>query len=332
MPAPLRLVFFGSDALAQPVLDSLADAADTPATVVGIFTQPDRPHGRGQKMQAGPIKQWALARGVPVYQPERLGPEDAVRVREELKADVSLAMAYGLLFKDDLLAAPRLGTYNVHTSILPRFRGASPVASAVASGATETGVTFMRLVRRMDAGPTGRTERVSIGPEDTAATVSAKLGEAAVPLVNRSLRELAVGDLVLMEQDEERATYCRRLSKADGVLDFTSPAPEIAARINGLTPWPGCSVDIGGTPVKIGLAGIHEHGTTDTPGKVLGSERGAVLVATGSGILQLRRLQRPGGRMLPASEFLRGFPIPTGSILPSSAMSPLEGKAPFPRT
>lgn len=331
MPPPLRLVFFGSDALAQPVLDSLSALEGSPATVVGVYTQPDRPHGRGQKLQPGPIKRWAVARSLPVFQPERLGPEDAARVRDELKADVALVMAYGLLLKDDLLSAPRLGTYNVHTSILPRFRGASPVATAIASGATETGVTFMRLVRRLDAGPTGFVERVSIGPDDTAATVSAMLGEAAVPLVNRSLRDLAAGELVLMEQDETRATYCRRLSKVDGVLDFSSPASELAARINGLTPWPGCFVSIGGTPVKIGLAGVLDHGSADAPGTVLGSERGAVLVATGTGILRFQLLQRPGGRKLPAAEFLRGFPIPAGTLLASTPMPPLEGTHPFPR-
>lgn len=332
MKSPLRLVFFGSDALALPVLEALSGEADSPATVIAVFTQPDRPHGRGQKLHAGPIKEWASARGLPVFQPGRLGPEDAVRIRDELKADVSLVMAYGLLLKDDHLAAPRLGTYNVHTSILPRFRGASPIATAIASGATETGVTFMRLVKRLDAGPTGAVERVAIGQEETAASVSAKLGLAAVPLVTRSLRELAAGELVLMEQDEGKATYCRRLSKADGVLDFSRPAPEIAARINGLAPWPGCSVEIGGTLVKIGLAGAEDRGVTETPGTVIGSERDAVRVATGSGIVRLLQLQRPGGRLLPVADFLRGFPIAPGTQLESAPMPPMESKHPFPRT
>lgn len=332
MSAPLRLVFMGSDALALPTLDSLASADDSPAVVAGVFTQPDRPRGRGQKLRPGPVKEWALARGVPVFQPEQPGPGEAARVRDGLRADVILVMAYGVFLKDDLLAAPRLGSYNVHTAILPRLRGASPIATAVASGREETGVTFMRLVRRMDAGPTGRCERVAIGPEDTAETVTERLGRAAVPLVRGSLHELAAGTLVLMEQDEAKATYCRRLSKADGVLDFARPARELAARVNGLWPWPGCTVEAGAAKLKIGLAGALDRGSAAAPGTVLGVEAGAVLVATGAGILRLIRLQRPGGRMLSAGEFLRGFAIPAGTLLPSAPMPPLEANAPFPRS
>ena len=331
MSAPLRLVFLGSDALALPVLDSIADGPATPATVVGVYTQPDRPHGRGQRVEPGAIKQWAERRGIPIFQPERLSADDATGVRERLRADVALVMAYGLLLKDDMLSAPRLGTFNVHTSILPRFRGASPVATAVASGLTETGVSFMRLVRKLDAGPVADCERVPVGPRDTAADVTIKLGAAAVPLVTRSLRGLESGTLELREQDESAATYCRRLSKADGMLDFLRPARELAARINGLFPWPGCSVVIGDALVKLGLAESEGETAAAIPGAVLGSGRDAVQVATGTGVLRLLRLQRPGGRMLPASEFLRGFAIPDGTLLPSAPMPPLESSQPFPR-
>ena len=331
MPAPLRLVFMGSDALALPVLNSLADCPDSPATIVGVFTQPDRPHGRGQKLEPGPIKVWAQSRGIPVFQPERLGPEDAVRVRDELRADASLVMAYGLLLKDDMLAAPRLGTFNVHTSILPRFRGASPVATAVASGLDETGVTFMRLVRKLDAGPIADCERVAIDSHDTTADITSKLSAAAVPLVTRCLRGLTAESLEFREQDESLATYCRRLAKSDGVLDFERPARSLAARINGLFPWPGCTVEIEGVTVKLGLAVAEEKGDAGSPGSVIGSDDEAVRVATGSGVLRLLRLQRPGGRMLPAPDFVRGFPLEAGKKLPSTAMPPLEAGQPFPR-
>lgn len=331
MSAPLRLVFLGSDALALPTLDSIVDGPASPAVLAGVYTQPDRPHGRGQRIEPGPIKQWAERRGIPVFQPERLGADDATGVRDRLRADVALVMAYGLLLKDDMLAAPRLGTFNVHTSILPRFRGASPVTTAVASGASETGVSFMRLVRKLDAGPVADCERVPVGPRDTAADVTARLSAAAVPLVVRSLRALECGALTLREQDESAATYCRRLSKEDGVLDFARPARELAARINGLFPWPGCAVAIGGTPVKLGLAESEGHGAAGAPGAVLGSDGCSVRVATGSGVLKLLRLQRPGGRMLLAAEFLRGFAIPEGTVLPSAPMPPLESNQPFPR-
>jgi methionyl-tRNA formyltransferase len=331
MSAPLRLVFLGSDALALPVLDSIADGPATPATVVGVYTQPDRPHGRGQRVEPGAIKQWAERRGIPIFQPERLGADDATGVRDRLRADVALVMAYGLLLKDDMLNAPRLGTFNVHTSILPRFRGASPVATAVASGVSETGVSFMRLVRKLDAGPVADCERVPVGPRDTAADVTGKLGAAAVPLVIRTVRSLEAGALAFREQEESAATYCRRLSKADGVLDFSQPARVIAARINGLFPWPGCSVVIGDATVKFGLADSEDEDDSGAPGMVLGLDNDAVRVATGAGVLRLLRIQRPGGRMLPATEFLRGFAIPGGTVLPSAPMPPLESGQPFPR-
>ncbi|HUG11474.1 MAG TPA: methionyl-tRNA formyltransferase [Opitutaceae bacterium] len=331
MSAPLRLVFLGSDALAIPVLDSIADGPASPATVVGVYTQPDRPHGRGQRIEPGAIKQWAERRGLPVFQPDRLGADDATGVRDRLRADVALVMAYGLLLKDEMLSAPRLGTFNVHTSILPRFRGASPIATAVASGVSETGVSFMRLVRKLDAGPVADSERVPVGPRDTAADVTSKLAAAAVPLVIRSLRALEAGTLAPREQDESAATYCRRLSKADGALDFSRPARELAARINGLFPWPGCSVAIGDTPVKLGLADVEGEGAVGVPGSVLDLDSEAIRIATGSGVLRLFRLQRPGGRMLPATEFLRGFAIPGGTVLPSAPMAPLESSQPFPR-
>lgn len=331
MTAPLRTVFLGSDALALPVLDSLADAPDSPATIVGVYTQPDRPHGRGQRTEPGPIKLWAQARGLPVFQPERLSPDDATRVRDELRADASLVMAYGLLLKDDMLAASRLGTFNVHTSILPRFRGASPIATAVASGVRETGVSFMKLVRKLDAGPVADCERVPVGPRDTAADVTAKLSTAAVTLVNRSLGALAAGTLELREQDEAAATYCRRLAKSDGVLDFQRPARELAARINGLFPWPGCVIEVAGVPVKLGLADSEGEGASGKPGTVLASDADAIRVATASGILRLLRLQRPGGRMLAAPEFVRGFPIPAGTVFSPAPMPAVEASQPFPR-
>lgn len=332
MSAPLRLVFMGSDALALPVLDSLSTDLESPARIVGVFTQPDRPHGRGQRIEAGPVKQWAEAMQIPVFQPERLGPENAVFVRDELRADVTLVMAYGLLLKDDMLAAPRLGTFNVHTSILPRFRGASPVATAVASGVDETGVTFMRLVRKLDAGPVAGCERVSVGPRDTAADVTAKLSAAAVPLVVKSLRAVAAGTLEFREQEEPAVTYCRKLAKTDGVLDFARPARELAARINGLFPWPGVSIAIGDSVVKLGLADSESTEAQAAPGTVLNTDSESVRIAAGSGILRLLRLQRPGGKMLHVPDFLRGFPVETGTVLPSAPMPAIESDRPFPRT
>jgi methionyl-tRNA formyltransferase len=324
---PLRLVFLGSDPIALPLLGWLAERGGTLARVAAVFTQPDRPAGRGQKIQPNAIKSWAQARGLPVYQPEKLTEE----VRGQLLAlapDLALVMAYGHLLRDDFIAAPRLGTLNLHASILPRYRGASPIQSAIAAGERETGLTLMRIVRRLDAGPVADAEQVPIAPLDTAADVESKLAAAGVPLLARALPRLRDGSLAFAPQEESAATYCRRLAREDGVLDFGAPAAVLAARVNGLFPWPACSIALNGVAVKLGLADVpaavgdcHPIGDKAAgPGTVVGSDAEGLLVATGQGILRLRRLQRAGGRMLEAEAFLRGFPVAAGSLIPSHPM------------
>lgn len=324
MSEPLRLIFLGSDAIALPLLQWLAsDDGVRIARVIGVVTQPDRPVGRGQKITPNAIKLWALEHGLPVWQPEKL--TEAFRQEyAALTPDVSLVMAYGHLLRDDFIATPRLGTLNLHTSLLPRFRGASPIQTAIAAGERETGVTLMQIVRRLDAGPVADIEKVAIESLDTAATLEAKLALACVPLVARSLPRLAAGNLNFTPQADAAATYCRKLQKEDGVLDFQRPAAVLAARINGLFPWPGCGVELGDQRVKLGLADVAATtGSAAKPGEVVGRDADGLLVATGEGVLRLRKLQRPGGRMLEADEFLRGFDLPPGTVLPSQPMPEL---------
>ncbi len=321
MSEPLRLVFLGSDGIALPLLHWLAgEEAGGLVRLIGVVTQPDRPVGRGQKITPNAIKLWATERGLPVWQPEKLTEE----FRQEYAAlapDLALVMAYGHLLRDDFIATPRLGTLNLHTSLLPRFRGASPIQTAIAAGEHETGVTLMRIVRRLDAGPVADVEKVAITSLDTAATVETKLAAACVPLVARALPRLADGSLRFTPQDEAAATYCRKLQKEDGGLDFQHPAPILAARINGLFPWPGCSVAIRDQRVKLGLADVATStAVTARPGEVVGCDDNGLLIGTGAGVLRLRSLQRPGGRMLGGEEFLRGFDVPVGTVLPSQSM------------
>lgn len=327
----LRVVFMGADGIALPLLDWLAGAGSQVARVVAVFTQPDRASGRGQKIQEGPVKAWALSRGIPVHQPARLEAADLETLRAS-GADLALVMAYGHILRDEFIAAPRLGTLNLHTSLLPKFRGASPIQTAVACGETMTGVTLMRIVAELDAGPVADRESVPIGPLDTAADVEARVAAACVPLVARALPRIADGSQQFFPQDAGAATFCRRLEKEDGRLDFSAPAAVLAARINGLFPWPGCGVEMGREMVRIGQAdALPDSGAGAKAGAVLGQDESGLLVATGAGVLRLRRLQRPGGRMLAAGEFLRGRAVGPGAVLPSSAMSPLVGKVPFPR-
>lgn len=320
MSEPLRLVFLGSDAIALPLLRwSLSGEGRRVVSVIGVVTQPDRPVGRGQKIAANAIKLWALEHGLPVWQPEKITDEFRLELAA-LTPDVALVMAYGHLLRDEFIATPRLGTLNLHTSPLPRYRGASPIQTAIAQGEAATGVTLMRIVRRLDAGPIADVETVAIDALDTADVVEAKLAAACVPLVARSLTRLAQGRLAFTPQEEATATYCRKLQKEDGVLDFQFPARALAARINGLFPWPGCTLLIRDQLVKLGLADVAPALSTVKPGEVAGGDGEGLLIGTGEGLLRVRRLQRPGGRMLPAGEFLRGFEIPAGAIISSRPM------------
>ncbi len=322
----------GSDAIALPALNWLTGEGRNVGEVVGVFTQPDRAAGRGQKIQANAIKLWALERGLPVLQPDRIGAAE----REQLAAlrpDLALVMAYGHILREEVIATPRLGTLNLHTSILPAYRGASPIQTAICNGETESGVTLMRMVRQLDAGPVAEASRVAIDPLDTALELEGRLARACVPLLARSLPRIAAGGQTFTAQDEAQAIYCRRLDKTDGGLDFSAPAATLAARVNGLMPWPGCAVTINGQTVKLGLADVSSllDYKPAGAGVVIGTDADGLLVGTGQGTLRLRLLQRPGGRMLPAGEFLRGFPIAAGTVLPSVPMPPLVARQPFPR-
>ena len=341
----VKVVFMGSDAIALPALNWLArstgsgQAASTSsgragsglARVVAVFTQPDRAVGRGQKVQPNAIKLWAEEKGIPVLQPEKFGDAELGQLAA-FAPDLTLVMAYGHILKQAVIDTPRLGTFNLHTSVLPKYRGASPIQTATACGETTTGVTLMRLVLELDAGPVADLERVTIEPLDTAAEVEAKLALACVPLLQRGLPAIAAGTQSFTPQSAPEATFCRRLEKADGVLDFAASATALAARINGLNPWPGCSVEINGQSVKLGLADTSSpmDSLRAAPGTVLGSDAEGLLVATGQGTLRLRRLQRPGGKLLLASDFLRGFPVAPGTLLSSVPMPPLVASTPFP--
>ena len=317
---PLKLVFLGSDPIALPLLEWLAGEGSAVATLVAVFTQPDRPVGRGQKITPNEIKTWALARGLTVFQPEKL-TEDVRAQLAALGSDVGLVMAYGHILRDEFIATPRLGTLNLHTSLLPKYRGASPIQTAIACGERETGVTLMRIVKKLDAGPVADIERVPITSLDTALDVEVKLAAACVPLVARSLPRLREGTLAFAAQDESAVSHCRKLEKEDGVLDFTASAAVLAARINGLFPWPACRVDCNGQPMTFGLADVGSATVSGrVPGEVLGADTDGLLIATGDGVLRVRRLQRPGGRMLAAAEFLRGCAMPAGATFVSRPM------------
>jgi methionyl-tRNA formyltransferase len=314
----------GSDPIVLPLLERLATQHADAVELVGAYAQPDRPHGRGMKLVENPVKEWARLHNIPTRQPDKPGADDTAWLREA-GCELLLVMAYGHMLKDDLLSVPKLPPLNFHGSLLPELRGASPIDTAIATGRAETGVTLMKIVKKMDSGDMLDVEKVPILPEDNRASLTSKLAAACVPLVDRLIPKLISGNLGWTPQDETKVSYCRILEKDDSNLDFHASACELHNRARGLHLWPGSAFDWSGQRIKVGKTALG-GATGAAPGTVVGAGT-SLDVATGDGILKLLMLQRPGGKMLPAADFLRGLPIPVGAVLESRPMKPLERRA-----
>ncbi len=315
------IVFFGSDAICLPALDYLLGEAAGHCTLRAVVSQPDRPQGRGKKLQPNPVAAWATAHGVELLQPEKPGAELAEWLVAESTA-VALVMAYGHFLPKSLREAPRYGMLNFHGSILPKYRGASPVETAIAMGEPETGVCLMEIVREMDAGAVADVEKVRIENSDTGPDVRGKVGEAVVPLLRRNLDVVLSGSLQFEPQDTASATFCRKIRKEDGAIDFNLPARCIYDRLRAFTPWPGGYFDHGDVRIKVGLTTVDPAPVDAAPGTVLSVEP-ALRVATSDGCVCFHELQRPGGRMLPVADFLRGYPVAVYETFTGVASEPL---------
>jgi methionyl-tRNA formyltransferase len=305
--ATTRLVFAGTPEFAVPSLAGLLAAGYTPALVL---TQPDRPAGRGQQPQAPPVKRLAEEHGLPVAQPERLA--DVRETLEGLKPEVMVVVAYAHRIPYWLLTLPPMGVLNVHASLLPRYRGASPVAAALLNGDVETGVSIMRLAEGWDTGPVFRQRRLPIQPDDTTGSLTAKLARLGAELLVEVLNLRVRGMITPARQDESQASYAPRLSKEDGRLDWTKPAERLAREVRACSPWPGTFTTWQGKLVKVLAARpLPESDAGAAPGTVLPELR----VACGQGELALERVQLEGRRPVDAGEFLRGQPGITGAVL-----------------
>lgn len=321
MPTLARIVYFGSDAICLPGLRYLREAGQGLCELALIVSQPDRPQGRGKQLQPNPVAAYAREQGIELLQPEK---PDAALAAHLMGAGLALGfvMAYGHFLPKALREAPRHGLLNFHGSLLPRYRGASPVETALAMGDAETGVCLMQVVREMDAGAVADCERVAIEPSDTGPLLRARVGEAVVPLLVRTLEPALEGRLSFQAQNVAQATFCRKLTKQDGALDFNESAARIEARLRAFTSWPGGYFEYRGTVIKVGSAEALPVSDGAAPGTVLAAGE-CFDVATASGVIRFHQLQRPGGRMLPAAAFLLGFPIALGTVLPSVTHPPL---------
>jgi methionyl-tRNA formyltransferase len=309
---PYKIGFLGSDEIAIPFLSNLMEESNR-FQLVGVLTQPDRPAGRGRNLRPNPIKEWTIQHGLPCRDP-RKPSSDEVDWFEDLGVDILLVMAYGHILKNDMLTVASAGCFNLHASILPAYRGASPIETALACGDDETGVTLMRVVPKMDAGPVIDVEKVKIDDSTTGPSLRASLAKCCAPLVQRNLEALCLGEYEEVEQDESLVSYCRKLKKADGFLDFSQPASLLASRIRAFQAWPGSFFEHRGNRIKIGLAQA-SSGSGLRPGEIKKTAEGALLIGTETDALQINNLQKPGGKMISSSDFLRGYTFEDGEIL-----------------
>jgi methionyl-tRNA formyltransferase len=308
----LRVVFFGTPGFAVPTLERLLASKHR---VVGVVTQPDRPRGRGQQIVIGPVKSLALSVGLPVLQPDRLARDQFEPAFNELGADIGVVAAYGKLLPDWLLASPPRGLINVHASILPRYRGASPIHRAVMNGDLETGVTIMRVAKAMDSGAIVDQARVPIGIDDTTEIVSERLATAGAALLVTTLDRMEAGPIPETPQVEEQASYAPRLVKSDGLIDWSRPAAAIHNQIRGLSPWPHAYAFLAGTRYIIHRSKLTGRPAPLSPGTIAAaSAADGVLVACGDGRgLELAEIQLEGKRVLPARDLLASGTLVVGA-------------------
>lgn len=312
--APLRIVFFGTPEFAVPTLDALIESRHP---VVGVVTQPDRPRGRGQHVSFSPVKTLALAHAIPVLQPERLRDEAFLRALRAFDADLGVVAAYGRILPDAVLETPRLGMINVHASLLPRWRGAAPIHRAILAGDTETGVTIMRVVRELDAGPMLAQEKTRIPPDATTGELEATLARLGADLLVRVVDRLAEGPIPEEPQPPGGITYADRITKDDAPIFWWRPASELYNQVRALNPWPLASTTLDGERLLIVKAGLGTDAAPPgaVPGTVLEASRDRFIVAAGHGTLRLLEVKPEGRRAMSAREFLAGHRIEPGTRL-----------------
>ena len=316
----MRVIFAGTPEFARVALAHLHEAGfDIPL----VLTQPDRPAGRGMKLQASAVKQWAQAQQIPVAQPRSLRmdgkyPEDAAAVRaaiETARADVMVVAAYGLILPQWVLDLPRLGCLNIHGSVLPRWRGAAPIHRAIEAGDAETGVTIMQMDAGLDTGDMLLVQTLPINPQDTTESLHDALAALGARLIVQALQQAQTGALQGVAQAADGICYAHKIDKREAALDWTLPATTLARRVRAFNPFPVASSVLGGETIKFWrVQALPPHSRAAQPGEVIAVSAEGVDIATASGVLRATRLQKAGGKPLEAADFLHGFALHPGQI------------------
>ena len=320
MTQPLRIVFAGTPEFAAEHLKALLDS---PQQIVAVYSQPDRPAGRGQKLTPSPVKQLALQHEIAVYQPQTLRDPAAQAELAALKPDLLVVVAYGLILPQAVLDIPRLGCINSHASLLPRWRGAAPIQRAIQAGDVESGVTVMHMEAGLDTGPMLLKVSTPIRADDTGGSLHDRLAELGPPAVLQAIAGLAAGSLRGEVQDDSLATYAHKLNKDEALLDWSRPAVELERLIRAFNPWPICHSSLNGAPLKVLAAQlVTEQGEgRGAPGEILAASKDGLTVACADGALRLTRLQLPGGKALNFADLFnsRREQFAVGSLLGASA-------------
>ncbi|PSV03957.1 methionyl-tRNA formyltransferase [Photobacterium leiognathi subsp. mandapamensis] len=301
MSKPLRIVFAGTPDFAARHLAALLSSQHD---VVAVYTQPDRPAGRGKKLTASPVKAIALEHDIPVYQPVSLRNEEAQQELAAIDADIMVVVAYGLLLPQEVLDTPRLGCINVHGSILPRWRGAAPIQRSIWAGDTETGVTIMQMDIGLDTGDMLKVATLPIEATDTSATMYEKLAELGPDALIDCLSDIADGTAVAVKQDDEQANYAKKLSKEEALIDWTMDAAAIERCVRAFNPWPMSYFTVAEQNVKVWQTAVEADNQGKAPGTILSADKKGILVATGNGALRLISLQPPGKKAMSAADLL----------------------------
>jgi len=308
---PLRIVFCGTPAFAVPSLRHLIAQPDF--RVEAVVTQPDRPRGRGQETAGSPVKDAAVAAGIPVYQPEKIKSEEAYDYFKRLAPDVVVIIAYGQIIPQRLIDIPRLGWINLHASLLPKYRGAAPVNWAIVNGETRTGLTTMQIDAGLDSGPILLKRETEIGPDETTPELTVRLAELGGPLVEETLRKLDQGEITPAAQDNSRATFAPILKKDDGRIDWSLSAHKIYNRIRGLQPWPGAFTTFRGKTCQIWGKPLRPISAGGMPGVILPTrEDGLLVICGGSTVLRVEQVQLEGRNRVTDGGFMNGARIVPG--------------------
>lgn len=304
--APLRVVFAGTPEFSVPCLEACRASG---AEVVAVYTQPDRPAGRGRKLTPSPVKQAALAAGIPVEQPESLKSQAVRDALAAYRPDLMVVVAYGLILPRKVLALPRLGCWNVHASLLPRWRGAAPIQRAILAGDAESGVDLMQMEAGLDTGPVLLERRTPIDRADTGGTLHDRLSALGADVLADGLRRAVAGEtLAPTPQPEEGVTYAHKLDKAEAKLDFQRDALALERQVRAFDPWPVAEGEIAGEPLRIWAAEAIARDHAAAPGSVLSAGRDGIEIACGSGALRVTALQRAGGKRIGAADYLNARP------------------------